>query len=149
MVKITGLLAALVNPFLGVASKFSKAKLLRIFGFLFYVAFKSELLSHLKQKKPAFRLAFENYGGEGGIISTIKIVFDGRCLEPGFSSHTSFITLRRGRDSNPRYTFGVYTLSRRAPSATRTPLHCLKKLRCAKVRKISQHVFLFTYFCVC
>ena len=29
---------------------------------------------------------------------------------------------RRERDSNPRYTFGVYTLSRRAPSTTRTPL---------------------------
>ncbi|MEY2704543.1 MAG: hypothetical protein RL407_605 [Bacteroidota bacterium] len=31
---------------------------------------------------------------------------------------------QRGRDSNPRYPFGVYTLSRRAPSTTRTPL-CL------------------------
>ena len=30
--------------------------------------------------------------------------------------------LRRGRDSNPRYPFGVYTLSRRAPSTTRPPL---------------------------
>ncbi|MFM1898292.1 MAG: hypothetical protein RL577_532, partial [Bacteroidota bacterium] len=30
--------------------------------------------------------------------------------------------LQRGRDSNPRYAFGVYTLSRRAPSTTRTPL---------------------------
>ena len=29
---------------------------------------------------------------------------------------------RRGRDSNPRYAINVYTLSRRAPSATRTPL---------------------------
>ncbi len=32
------------------------------------------------------------------------------------------ITRRRGRDSNPRYTFGVYTLSRRALSTTQTPL---------------------------
>jgi len=32
--------------------------------------------------------------------------------------------MQRERDSNPRYPFGVYTLSRRAPSATRTPL-CL------------------------
>ncbi len=29
---------------------------------------------------------------------------------------------RRERDSNPRYAINVYTLSRRAPSATRTPL---------------------------
>ena len=29
---------------------------------------------------------------------------------------------RRGRDSNPRYGVTVHTLSRRAPSATRTPL---------------------------
>src|SRR3954469_1569041 len=30
--------------------------------------------------------------------------------------------LTRGRDSNPRYAFGVYSLSRRAPSTTRPPL---------------------------
>ena len=29
---------------------------------------------------------------------------------------------RRGRDSNPRYAINVHTLSRRAPSTTRTPL---------------------------
>ena len=29
---------------------------------------------------------------------------------------------RRGRDSNPRYAMNVHTLSRRAPSTTRTPL---------------------------
>src|SRR5688572_7330374 len=29
---------------------------------------------------------------------------------------------RRGWDSNPRYPFGEHTLSKRAPSATRTPL---------------------------
>ena len=33
-----------------------------------------------------------------------------------------FIFLQRGRDSNPRYPFEVYTLSRRAPSTTRPPL---------------------------
>jgi hypothetical protein len=32
------------------------------------------------------------------------------------------LDLRRVRDSNPRYPFGVYTLSRRAPSTTRTTL---------------------------
>jgi hypothetical protein len=34
--------------------------------------------------------------------------------------------MRRGRDSNPRYTFGVYTLSRRALSTTQTPLRIFK-----------------------
>ncbi len=33
--------------------------------------------------------------------------------------------LQRGRDSNPRYAFGVYTLSRRAPSTTRPPLYLM------------------------
>ena len=32
------------------------------------------------------------------------------------------MTRRRGRDSNPRYPFEVYTLSRRALSTTQTPL---------------------------
>ena len=32
---------------------------------------------------------------------------------------------RRGRDSNPRYGVTVYTLSRRAPSTTRTPLQIM------------------------
>jgi hypothetical protein len=31
---------------------------------------------------------------------------------------------RSGRDSNPRYGFAVYSLSRRAPSTTRPPLRC-------------------------
>ena len=33
--------------------------------------------------------------------------------------------MQRGRDSNPRYPFEVYTLSRRAPSTTRPPLFLL------------------------
>ena len=38
--------------------------------------------------------------------------------------------LQRGRDSNPRYTFGAYTLSRRAPSTTRPPLYtCLQAVQ--------------------
>ena len=44
---------------------------------------------------------------------------------------------RRGRDSNPRYPFEVYTLSRRALSTTQTPLryYCCKveRLKCFKV----------------
>ena len=35
---------------------------------------------------------------------------------------------RRGRDSNPRYGITVYTLSRRAPSATRTPLQFFARI---------------------
>ena len=42
---------------------------------------------------------------------------------------TKFITnlfrWRSGRDSNPRYGFAVYSLSRRAPSTTRPPLRIL------------------------
>ena len=40
-----------------------------------------------------------------------------------FFLRLSYLTTRRERDSNPRYTFGVYTLSRRASSTTRAPLH--------------------------
>ena len=36
---------------------------------------------------------------------------------------------RRERDSNPRYGVTVYTLSRRAPSTTRTPLRKLLTAR--------------------
>ena len=39
-----------------------------------------------------------------------------------FSSSFTKILKQRGRDSNPRYPFEVYTLSRRAPSTTRPPL---------------------------
>ena len=34
----------------------------------------------------------------------------------------SYVFMRRGRDSNPRYAFGVYSLSRRASSTTPAPL---------------------------
>src|SRR5690349_5311628 len=36
---------------------------------------------------------------------------------------------RSGRDSNPRYGFAVYSLSRRAPSTTRPPLRIPRKAR--------------------
>ncbi len=45
---------------------------------------------------------------------------------------TEFV--RRRWDSNPRYPFGVYTLSRRAPSTTRTPLLYWKKLGWSKTK---------------
>lgn len=40
---------------------------------------------------------------------------------------------RRGRDSNPRYAFDVYSLSRGAPSTTRPPLRC-GLIICIRVR---------------
>ena len=44
---------------------------------------------------------------------------------PETSSGTEW---RSGRDSTPRYAFGVYSLSRRAPSTTRPPLRtCLER----------------------
>ena len=45
------------------------------------------------------------------------------------------INLQRGRDSNPRYAFGVYTLSRRAPSTTRPPLSILLQTQCQETKK--------------
>ena len=45
--------------------------------------------------------------------------------------------MQRGRDSNPRYTFGVYTLSRRAPSTTRPALRGAEfTIASAPVRKV-------------
>ena len=38
------------------------------------------------------------------------------------------INFRRERDSNPRYAVNVYTISNRAPSATRTPLLARKRI---------------------
>jgi hypothetical protein len=37
-----------------------------------------------------------------------------------------FLFWRRERDSNPRWAFGPYSLSRGAPSATRPSLHIVK-----------------------
>ena len=43
-----------------------------------------------------------------------------------FNNYSVFFRKKqRGRDSNPRYACGVYTLSRRTPSTTRTPLSML------------------------
>jgi hypothetical protein len=44
---------------------------------------------------------------------------------------------RSGRDSNPRYAFGVYSLSRRAPSTTRPPLRISLIVSC-KSRSVNQ-----------
>ncbi len=36
--------------------------------------------------------------------------------------------MQRGRDSNPRYGYAAYTLSRRAPSTTRPPLSIVEQI---------------------
>ena len=47
----------------------------------------------------------------------------------------SFVCWRRERDSNPRWAFDPYSLSRGAPSATRPPLRFFKSaLRCSLIR---------------
>ncbi len=48
-------------------------------------------------------------------------------IEEGKGSNS--LQMRRRWDSNPRNTYHVYTLSRRAPSATRTLLQILKDRR--------------------
>src|SRR3546814_6017275 len=45
---------------------------------------------------------------------------------------------RSGRDSNPRYGFAVYSLSRRAPSTTRPPLRMHRKARPNRSAGLSQ-----------
>ena len=46
---------------------------------------------------------------------------------------------RRERDSNPRYTFGVYTLSRRASSTTRASLLSKNSINTKKTLPFSFH----------
>ena len=46
---------------------------------------------------------------------------------------------RSGRDSNPRYAFDVYSLSRRAPSTTRPPLRIARSLRAGAERESGDH----------
>jgi hypothetical protein len=42
--------------------------------------------------------------------------------------HSHYTPWRRGGDSNPRYSFGVHTISSRAPSTARSPLHVIFEL---------------------
>ena len=64
---------SLVNPVLGVASKNLKAKLLRNFGFFVSHCLQKQAFDACKTKKPAFRLAFEYFGGESGIRTRDKL----------------------------------------------------------------------------
>jgi site-specific DNA recombinase len=50
---------------------------------------------------------------------------------------TVHLPWRSGRDSNPRYAFDVYTLSRRAPSTTRPPLRA--PCGCGRGRRVRRH----------
>ena len=47
--------------------------------------------------------------------------------------------MRRKRDSNPRYTFGAHTLSRRASSTTRASLQILGKTALQKRVQITKN----------
>src|SRR6266446_6368041 len=54
------------------------------------------------------------------VVFDIKNTFSS--IDKNETNKKLLILMRREWDSNPRYPFGVYTLSRRAPSATRTSL---------------------------
>ncbi|ABQ69730.1 Resolvase, N-terminal domain [Rhizorhabdus wittichii RW1] len=59
-------------------------------------------------------------GSKGELLRTLVAVGSGKSADSGVPS--SVLKWRSGRDSNPRYGFAVYSLSRRAPSTTRPPL---------------------------
>src|SRR4029453_2763548 len=54
--------------------------------------------------------------------------------------HQWTVIWRSGRDSNPRYGFAVYSLSRRAPSTTRPPLRRTGLVHHQKMRLEGRHV---------
>ena len=93
---------------------------------------------------------YRKMGGEGEVLASAGALTAGRCFPLAFGSapplvepanrlsRTRFHRLqpiekgaqdpflfgwRRGRDSNPRWAFDPYALSRGAPSAARPPLH--------------------------
>ena len=49
----------------------------------------------------------------------------------------ALISLQRERDSNPRYV-AIYTLSKRAPSATRPPLNFIKAAKNTKKNELEK-----------
>jgi site-specific DNA recombinase len=59
-------------------------------------------------------------GSKGELLRTLAAVSSGKSAAIGVPSLG--LKWRSGRDSNPRYAFDVYSLSRRAPSTTRPPL---------------------------
>ncbi len=66
-------------------------------------------------RHPAVLRAWSNPFFESRVRTYLEAWKGNLCRSP-------FHIWRRGRDSNPRYGVTVYTLSRRAPSTTRTPL---------------------------
>ena len=72
-------------------------------------------------------------------------------LKQSYERYFSPVKKRRERDSNPRYPFGVHTLSRRASSATPAPLQYLiywppKNEGCKLIKKCEKKTVLFTNF---
>lgn len=59
-------------------------------------------------------------GSKGELLRALTSASSGQSA--GISVPTLGLKWRSGRDSNPRYAFDVYSLSRRAPSTTRPPL---------------------------
>ena len=49
----------------------------------------------------------------------------------------SILFMQRGRDSNPRYV-AIYTLSKRAPSATRPPLYFITVAKNTKKNELEK-----------
>lgn len=78
-------------------------------------AFLSSIVSKIEVYPKAVKIVGMNYALVDRISKAKKV---GTSLEVP----TSLLIWRIGRDSNPRYGVTVYTLSRRAPSATRTPI---------------------------
>ena len=72
--------------------------------------------------------------GSGGDVADLTHSLDEahEIAAPGVRS--SIRKWRSGRDSNPRYGFAVYSLSRRAPSTTRPPLRISLEGRASKGR---------------
>lgn len=64
-------------------------------------------------------------GSKGELLRALTSVSSGKSA--GIGVPTLGLKWRSGRDSNPRYGFAVYSLSRRAPSTTRPPLRMCRK----------------------
>lgn len=73
------------------------------------------------------------FRGSGGALADITTTGEVANDLAAAQVQSSVRKWRSGRDSNPRYGFAVYSLSRRAPSTTRPPLRMLWKLRALNV----------------
>ena len=66
-------------------------------------------------------------GSKSDLLRTLVAAEGGKSAGVGVPARV--LKWRSGRDSNPRYAFDVYSLSRRAPSTTRPPLRMSRKWR--------------------